>query len=105
MPYTWNIWTCYDIPNEGGEDCTLANQYVCAFPYDPSDPYKSTWCDAPLSDQEAAPYGGNFYNTIIIRESSNKLNDFSKNFSKNLIIYSIYFAIVMVGIAILVLIL
>ena len=78
MPYTWNNWSCVDIPGAGVNDCTLINHNVCALPYDPSDPYRSTWCGAPLSDQEAAPYGGNFYNTIIAREPNNKLNDFSK---------------------------
>jgi len=100
MPYTWNDWTCFDIPGAGVKNCSLTNQNVCGLPYDPSNPYWSTWCGAPLSDQEAAPYGGNFYNTIIAREPNESIN-----FSKNLFIYGVYFAIIVVGIIVLALIL
>jgi len=101
--YKWNNWDCTEYASEGVKVCTLVNTVECPFPYDPSNPQKFTWCAPPGAEQEEAPYGGDFYHTIIIHapNTSEKVNDFSNN----MILYSIIALILLSGIAIVVLIL
>jgi hypothetical protein len=99
--YKWNNWECTEFPSEGVKNCTLVSTVECPFPYDPTNPQKFTWCAPPGAEQEEAPYGGNFYNTLVVQAP--KTNEKTNQFSKSLFLYAILSMVIIVGIAIMVL--